>query len=347
MQENGPRRPTLDHQGVEWHPGQLFRHGPRRKGVADKPRERRFARHRHLRRPRHPRPEKRAAGEDEWVLGGEGVDARRAVLVEQPGPQPRPTYKGDLLLYREGLEARLAAGEVDYENSTMIGMHSGYSRVPGPDESSRRPAGLRLEGQGLVQVFLGVDVEEAQVVRVHAIDVVFFYVGDPDLFEKQGDLQVIALQPLLDGLKAALRIYGVKGLGPAVQPRDHDIIVGGDVQHETQQFSVQEGHVAGNHDSVVAPCRREAGEYAAQGPAVRVDVGGGPDPGREVQGLGPRLLSDDHNRLGAYLGEPADHPLDQRFPADLLDSLVPPEPPAIPPASATPLTFAWPSLHSP
>ena len=143
---------------------------------------------------------------------------------------------------------------------------------------------------------------------VHAIDVVFFHVGDPDLFEKQGDLQVIALQPLLYGLKAALRIYGVKGLGPSVQPRHHDVIVGGHVQHEAEQVGVEEGHVAGNHDSVVATSRREAGEYAAQRPAVRVDVGGSPDPGREVQGPGPRLLSDDYNRLGAYLGEPVRPP---------------------------------------
>ena len=72
MEESGPRRPTLDHQGVEWHPGKLFRHGPRRKGIAHKPCERRLTRHRHLRRPRHPRPKKRAAGEDEWVPEGRG-----------------------------------------------------------------------------------------------------------------------------------------------------------------------------------------------------------------------------------------------------------------------------------
>ena len=74
--------------------------------------------------PGTPAPRNGPQAEDERVLGGEGFDARRAVLVEQPGPQPRPTYKGDLLFYRDsGLKLRLAAGEVDYEYSTMIGMH--------------------------------------------------------------------------------------------------------------------------------------------------------------------------------------------------------------------------------
>ncbi len=108
--------------------------------------------------------------------------------------------------------------------------------------------------------------------RVEEINLLLIYVSHPDMGEEVRDSKVHSPQLTLDEGKAVLRIDRVQCLCQLPHTRNDDIVSRGQSTHVAQQGQAEEGHIAGDDQSMALGRGFQPGENASERCSARVDI---------------------------------------------------------------------------